>query len=225
MGGGGGGYSTFEPEPSYQDGVSGISRFSHIDYLTPADVTTAQGLPLPTTFSFNPTPQVTTGQSNGGRATPDLSFNADPNTGYALYDPQFEALYGTDFLLFGGTSFVAPQLNATSAVMASSLRHRLGFWNPVIYAAAQTSHSPFTPLDENHIYGSKYFYQTNADGTTSPLSGSLSNNNVYYTGTPGTVYNPAVGLGYADLAALRQILREVTPEAYPSRLGWRRVEV
>ena len=113
--GGGGGYSVFESEPSYQRGVSGVSSYSDIAYLTPTTVTSSQGLPLPTAFAFNPTPQVATGQSNGGRATPDLSFDADPNTGYSLYDPQFQALYGSDFILYGGTSFVAPQLNAVTA--------------------------------------------------------------------------------------------------------------
>jgi kumamolisin len=203
LGGGGGGYSIFEPEPSYQQGVSGVSRFSHLNYLIPTDVTDAQGVPLPTQFAFNPSSIVTTGISPGGRATPDLSFDADPDTGYALYDPQFEPVYGTDFLKYGGTSFVAPQLNGATAVLASSIGHRLGFWNPVIYAAAQSRHSPFNPLSENQVYGSSYFSQTNADGTTSPLSGSFSSNNVYYTGTPGTIYNPSTGLGYADLGALR----------------------
>ncbi len=203
MGGGGGGYSIFEPEPSYQQGVSGVSTYTDINYLTPTDVTSAQGLPLPTAFSFNPTPTLSTGRSNGGRATPDLSYNADPVTGYSLYDPQFQATEGTSFILYGGTSFVAPQLNAVTAVLESSLGHRLGFWNPVIYAAAQSSHSPFTSLSENQIYGSSYFSQTNANGTVSSLPGSFSSNDNYYTGTPGTVYNPSTGLGYANFSALR----------------------
>jgi len=49
---------------------------------------------------------------------------------------------------FGGTSFVAPQLNASTAVIDSYLGHRVGFWNPDIYAAGdvvigldQISHS------------------------------------------------------------------------------------
>jgi kumamolisin len=203
LGGGGGGYSTFEPEPSYQQGVSGVSRYSHLNVLTPTDVTSAQGVPLPTQLAFTPSPAVTTSASPGGRATPDLSFDADPLTGYALYDPQFEPVDGTDFLQYGGTSFVAPQLNAVTAVLASSLGHRLGFWNPVMYGAAQSRHSPFNSLSENQVYGSRYFSQTNADGTTSPLSGFFSSNNAYYTGTPGTIFNPSTGLGVADLAALR----------------------
>ncbi len=202
--GSGGGYSRFEPEPSYQRGVSGVATDSHVSYLTPTDFSGAQGLLLPTAFAFNPKPTVSSGPAPGGRVVPDLSFDADPATGYAVYDPQFEATYGTDILQYGGTSIVAPQLNATTAVLASSLGHRLGFWNPVIYSAAQSSNSPFTPLSDNHVYGSSYFSQTNANGTTSPLAGSFSNNNLYYTGTPGTIYNPVTGLGFANLAGLRQ---------------------
>jgi kumamolisin len=202
VGGGGGGYSVFESEPSYQRGVSGVNTYTDIPYLTPTTVTEAQGLPLPTAFSFNPTPHIATGTSNGGRATPDLSYDADPNTGYSLYDPQLQAVYGSNFVLYGGTSFVAPQLNAVTAVMESALGHRIGFWNPVIYAAAQSSRSPFASLSENQVYGSQYFSQTNANGTTSPLSGSFSSNDSFYTGTPGTLYNPSTGLGYANLSAL-----------------------
>ena len=39
----------------------------------------------------------------------------------------------------GGTSFVAPQLNGSTAVIDSVLGHRVGFWNPSIYAAARTA--------------------------------------------------------------------------------------
>jgi kumamolisin len=200
--GSGGGYSVLEPEPSYQRGVRGVTRDSAVHYLTPTTVRDDLGIPLPTAFAFDPSPTISTSAAPAGRVTPDLAFDADPETGYAVYDPQFGPVYGSDIQMFGGTSIVAPQLNGATAVLASSLGHRLGFWNPVIYAAAQSDHSPFTPLSDNQIYGSSYFSQTNADGSTSPLAGSFSNNNLYYTGTPGTIYNPASGLGFADLADL-----------------------
>ena len=38
---------------------------------------------------------------------------------------------------WGGTSFVAPQLNGSTAVIDSALGHRVGFWNPSIYAVGQ----------------------------------------------------------------------------------------
>ncbi len=37
---------------------------------------------------------------------------------------------------WGGTSFVAPQLNGSTAVIDSYLGHRVGLWNPSIYAFA-----------------------------------------------------------------------------------------
>jgi kumamolisin len=206
--GSGGGYSVFNSAPSYQRGVSGVSDYSDVDYLIPTDYNDKLGILLPTEFALNQDPTVATGQSNGGRATPDLAFDGDPQTGYAVYDPQFEEDYGTEFLQFGGTSFIGPQLNGTTAVLESSLGHRIGFWNPVIYAAAQSHASPFTPLDENEIYGSSYFSQTNAHGRKSRLAGSFSNNNLYYTGTPGAIFNPGSGLGVANLASLRSFFAE-----------------
>jgi kumamolisin len=49
-----------------------------------------------------------------------------------------------------------------------------------MYAAATGPNSPLTPLNQ----------------------GGTSNDNLYYTGTPGAVYNPATGLGIPNLSAL-----------------------
>jgi kumamolisin len=173
--GGGGGFSTFYPTPSYQQSVSGTHSFHAVEYLIPTDYTTvAPGLVEPTAWSFNPTPGVTPGFQSG-RAVPDLSTDADPQTGYLVYGASAGGINEA-----GGTSFVAPQLNGSTAVIDSYLGHRVGFWNPSIYAAAGGSGSPFTPL--NHA------------GT--------SNDNIYYTGNPGQAYNQGVGLGIPDLAKL-----------------------
>jgi hypothetical protein len=56
----------------------------------------------------------------------------------------------------------------------------VGFWNPSIYSFATQRNSPFTPLD--------------ASGTSS--------DNIYYTGTPGQIYNEGSGLGYPNLTDL-----------------------
>jgi kumamolisin len=178
--GGGGGFSTIEPEPSYQRGVPGTSQFSAVPYLTPTDYQSVGGLNEPTEFSFNPTPGIISGQG-GGRAVPDVSADADPYSGYLLYEPSFAGvnqpvLQGG----WGGTSFVAPQLNGSTAVIDSYLGRRVGFWNPAIYSAATSSRSPFTPLNQR--------------GT--------SNDNLFYTGTPGTLFNEGAGLGTPNLASL-----------------------
>jgi len=81
---------------------------------------------------------------------------------------------------WGGTSFGALQLNGAAALIDQAVGHRTGLWNPAIYGFALSASSPFTPLS--------------AQGTT--------NDNLYYTGTPGQVFNPGSGLGYADLAKL-----------------------
>jgi subtilase family serine protease len=180
--GSGGGFSTIEPRPSYQYDVPGIGEYFAVQYLTPIDYVTQPGTNLvePTEWSFNPTPAVTHGYSSG-RAVPDVSTDADPESGYLLYEPSAvpvgdPALQGG----WGGTSFVAPQLNGSTAVINSYLGRRVGFWNPAIYAFATSWNDPFTVLS--------------AVGTSS--------DNLYYTGIPGSVYNPGSGLGYPDLGQL-----------------------
>ena len=177
--GGGGGFSAFEPTPFYQQLVPSAHQFSAVEYLTPIDVeSVAPGLAEPTAWLFNPTPEVQTGTGTG-RATPDVSADADPYTGYELYFT-FGDQPATLEDGWGGTSFVAPQLNGSTAVIDSLLGHRVGFWNPEIYRLAVQPGSPFTPLD----------------------SASASNDNLYYTGTAGHKYNVGSGLGTPNLAAL-----------------------
>ncbi len=111
-------------------------------------------------------------------------------------------MYGSPVLEFGGTSFTAPQLNGVTADYDSAINGRIGFWNQFIYGAAESASSPFTPMDSNTLYGSSYFSATNSEGGSMPLSGAFANDNLYYTGRPGTIFNPATGLGYANLTAL-----------------------
>jgi kumamolisin len=173
--GSGGGFSTLEPEPSYQLGVPGTNTFDAVQYLTPIDYTqVAPFLVEPEEWSFNPTPSVTTG-FGVGRAVPDLATDADPQTGYLVYGASVGGLAE-----YGGTSFVDPQMNGANAVIDSYLGHRVGFWNPYLYAAATGFNSPFTQLNQ----------------------ASTSNDNIYYTGNPGQTYNEGVGLGEPNLAAL-----------------------
>jgi len=188
--GGGGGFSTYEPTPAYQWGVPGTHDFSAVEYLTPTDYQSSLDLtvfglgvlslpsPLPVDWSFNATPSATHGYGNG-RATPDVSTDADPFTGYEEWftfgdgPPSLETGWG-------GTSFVAPQLNGSTALIDSALGRRVGFWNPSIYQFAMQRHSPFTPLNDS----------------------STNNDNLYYTGTHGHVFNVGSGLGIPDFTQL-----------------------
>ena len=180
--GSGGGFSTIEPTPSYQQFVPGTHNYHVVQYLTPTDYKTVPNTELvePTAWSFNPTPSVTSGFGNG-RAVPDVSADADPYSGYLLYEPSFAGV-GEPVLQggWGGTSFVAPQFNGSTAVIDSLLGHRIGFWNPAVYADAVSHHSPFTPISQA--------------GTGS--------DNIYYTGNPGEPYNEGSGLGYPNFGKL-----------------------
>jgi subtilase family serine protease len=184
IGGGGGGYSSFELEPGYQHRVA-TQHYSGVEYLTPTDPQTTNGITLPTKWSFNATPSVTTGTNPGvngqpTRAVPDVSANADPFTGYLLYFSKFPAGQPKLQAGWGGTSFVAPQFAGATAVMDSSVHHRVGFWNPKVYWFATWKNSPLSPVNTS----------------------GRSNDNLFYTGTKGAKYNPAAGLGTPDFAKL-----------------------
>jgi kumamolisin len=182
--GSGGGFSALEPTPSYQREVSGTSTFQAVEYLTPTDYTqVAPGLTEPTAWTFNPAPSVTSGTGTG-RALPDLATNADPQTGYLVYGASAGGVAE-----YGGTSFVAPQMNGSTAVIDSYLGHRVGFWDPVVYGAVAS--------------GDHVFTQLNTAGT--------SNDNIYYTGNPGNEYNEGVGLGQPNLAKLAAVFGDLQP--------------
>jgi subtilase family serine protease len=159
-----------------QQGAVNSGSYSDVQYLTPADFGTVDGLYLPTQWSFTAAPVVQQGDGTG-RGVPDLATDADPFTGYLLYDPLASPSLQSGW---GGTSFGAAQMNGAAAVIDQYIGHRAGLWNPAIYDFAVGASSPFTPLS--------------AQGT--------SNDNLYYTGTPGQVFNPGSGLGYPDLAKL-----------------------
>jgi subtilase family serine protease len=178
--GGGGGLSLNENTPIYQFGVSGVNSYQDVEYLTPTDYSNQYGISEPTAWNFNPTPSVQRGWGRG-RAEPDLAADADPESGYLLYSPSFAQAGGAVLEGgWGGTSFVAPQLNGSAAVIDATLGHRVGFWNPSIYNFATSWNSPFTTLSQ----------------------AGTSNDNLFFTGNPGTVYNEATGLGVPNLAAL-----------------------
>lgn len=107
-----------------------------------------------------------------GRNLPDLSFNADPNTGYAEY---FQGAWQSGW---GGTSFVAPQLNGVFALVTQAAGTRLGYLNPQLYSIfRQVGYSP-----------------------VSPFKAITSGDNEYWQATKS--YNPASGLGSLDVTKL-----------------------
>jgi kumamolisin len=62
---------------------------------------------------------------------PDVSFNADPETGYVV--DYTSNITGFGQLHAGGTSFVAPQLNGVTALLSENAGHRLGLLSVQLY--------------------------------------------------------------------------------------------
>lgn len=187
--GSGGGFSRLNATPKYQLGVPGVNTFTaiqHLKYVANGTLTsegpgmsmTIKGIPV---LNRVKNPRVIHG-TGSGRNLPDIAAAADPNTGYAMYlttAHRKNKKGSATWSLIGGTSATAPQMAAANAVMNSGMSQPAGFWNPQIYRFAQASESPFTPLND-----------------------TFNNDNLYYAGQPGKLYNQATGLGTPDFEKL-----------------------
>ena len=159
--GGGGGVSSFWRAPAYQRGVQGIRRTERNQSIIfddgsgggPVDL-----LDLPANFP--------------GRNVPDVSLNADPFSGYLLFSTPDGGLISG----FGGTSFVAPQLNGIAALVSQKAGgKRLGLVNPMLYRFKRTT-----------------------TGANAALVDITAGDNWFYNGVRG--YNPGSGLGVLNVA-------------------------
>jgi subtilase family serine protease len=160
--GGGGGVSVVWNRPSYQKPTAGLRT------TEAGQAVVYQGqtlLALPAGFK--------------GRNLPDISLNADPFTGYFLYSTTDGGLLDG----FGGTSFVAPQLNGISALLSQGTHGRVGFWNPMLYR----------------------FQRGFGGSPLSPIVDITGGDNWFYAGVPG--YEPGAGLGVIDGARLLRAIR------------------
>lgn len=174
--GGGGGVSSFWTIPGYQRYVPGMQQTqpgqSLIYYPTPGSTTGEQDLiDLPAGFP--------------GRNMPDLSLNADPETGYVVVDcTDFQASPGASCAEggWGGTSFVAPQLNGITALIDEAAGGRVGLLNPVIY-----------PLQQLTQY---WLWQK-------PFRDITAGDNWFYAGIQG--YDNGSGIGTVDAANLAHL--------------------
>jgi len=172
-GGSGGGVSVFFGLPSYQAGTPGV-QLSQPGQVFVVNAALAVEDEFVGTFfalpAFYP-----------GRNVPDVSFNADPLTGYIIYYTSEPSGVFSKDPGWGGTSFVAPQLNGVAALLGQYLQGRLGLLNYALYAAqgATTPAAPLNPI----VYGDNWFY---------------------FGGYP---YRPAAGLGTLDVANFAQFLQ------------------
>jgi kumamolisin len=119
-----------------------------------------------------------------GRNIPDISFNADPDTGYQVYYTSNEN--GFEIVEpYGGTSFTSQQLGGLTALLDQDLNGRIGFLNNSLYLLARI--------------GKGYF------GRNPAFHAMTSGDNWFYHGSFG--YNPGAGLGTMDVANFAQALR------------------
>lgn len=125
---------------------------------------------------------VSTASSKIHRNVPDVSLNADPDTGYSIY-------YDGQWNIFGGTSCAAPLWAAFTACVnqqrASDQNPVLGFANPSFYSI-----------------GASPWYTTNFHDIT-------SGNNLHYAAHTG--YDNATGWGTLNGANLFASLTSLTP--------------
>jgi kumamolisin len=160
--GGGGGVSVFWRLPFYQFGTAGVQSSQPGQVFSDSSTTPPDVLfVLPSKFH--------------GRNVPDVAFNADPDTGYTIfYTSDVNGFGVTSF--FGGTSFVAPQLDGITALLVENAGHRVGLLNPLLYALAGSGRG------------------------RNPIDIISAGDNWFYSGRDG--YSPAAGLGVLDVAKL-----------------------
>lgn len=168
--GGGGGVSFEYALPFYQFGVTGIQKtqpdqaFIDEDTVPPTTV-----LDLPAHYA--------------GRNVPDVSFNADPDTGYVVFYTSDKTGYAEE-TFWGGTSFVAPQLNGVVALLGQFVHGRVGLLNVPLYDLVRSG---------------------GYSGKAAPLNVISTGNNDFYYGRDG--YSPAVGAGTLDVANFAEAIK------------------
>jgi kumamolisin len=164
--GGGGGVAMMYPRPAYQGGLAGVATSAPGQSLYCGPSITGAGwqdfIDLPGGFA--------------GRNVPDISLDADPFSGYLVYEK------GAWSNGNGGTSFVAPQLNGIFALISQGLNGRIGQVGPQLYAA----------------------FKAQGYAAGSPFRAITTGDNEYYKAA--SHYNPATGLGSLDVAALAKTL-------------------
>ena len=173
--GGGGGVSIEFEKPLYQLFLKG-TQLSQPGQVYEAGKTVAAAAGVVSRYYALPA-------HYAGRNVPDVSFNADPDTGYVIYyTSQPSGQFGKESA--GGTSFVAPQLNGVAALLGDAVNGRLGLFNYPLYASALLSR-----------------FEADSAATVHPIA---YGDNWFYHGSDG--YNPGAGLGTLDVANFARFL-------------------
>ncbi|GAC1450360.1 MAG: S53 family serine peptidase [Ktedonobacterales bacterium] len=118
-------------------------------------------------------PGVLNQYSNGMRQVPDVAADADPLTGYAVYDSTRRCTGQSCWGVVGGTSAAAPLWAGLIALAnqdgAMHGKHPLGFLNPALYTLGTSPSGP------------------------SPFHDVASGGNLYYPATPGWDFSTGWG--------------------------------
>jgi subtilase family serine protease len=181
--GAGGGVSVYWPRPWYQYGTPGMQNSvagqSFIQYLTPEQAGTFNV--CGTSASAPPYDCLDLIAGFAGRNVPDISMNADPETGYRVYCTVC-GFSGNVQTGYGGTSFVAPQLNGITGLINQRVHGRVGLMNAQLYRLLR-----------------EFGY-----GTDSPFGDITHGDNWYWPGVAG--YDQATGVGIPNVARLAEVL-------------------
>lgn len=143
--------------------------------------------------SIYPRPGFQLGVPGAWRGIPDVSLNADDNTGYIVECSYCNAGIRVFFQL-GGTSISAPAWGGLVALANQLAGHALGFVNPALYKIAQ---GPFRKAAFHDIVtGNNSFTFVNSGGQTVTVPG--------YNAVPG--WDAATGLGTPNAVVLLPLL-------------------
>jgi len=146
--------------------------------------------------SWQTGPGVQNQYSNGNREVPDVSADADPNTGYSVYcTAAASGCPSSGWITVGGTSAAAPLWAGSTALIDEYLQQqqksRLGFASPVLYGL-ENAQQPFPPFHD-----------------------VTSGDNLYYPATAG--YDEASGWGSPDIYNIaRDVAGGVSPPPSPT---------
>ncbi|HVS06635.1 MAG TPA: S53 family peptidase [Candidatus Dormibacteraeota bacterium] len=109
--------------------------------------------------SWQTGPGVSNSYSNGKRQVPDISSDADSNTGYSVY----VTYGGTGWTVVGGTSAAAPSWAAFTAVYnqyaAANAKPNLGYANPTLYSTGSNA-QPYAPYHDVTTGDNLYYAAT-----------------------------------------------------------------
>jgi subtilase family serine protease len=170
--GSGGGVSFLFKQPFYQQRLDGMRRTQPDQSFINEDVVPPQTLvDIPAHFL--------------GRNVPDISANADPDTGYVVYYTSDQSGFAIESF-YGGTSFIGPQMNGVAGLIGQYAHSRLGLLNVPLYEMAAAP-SAYT-------------------GAAAPFNLIEYGNNDFYMGRDG--YSPAVGIGTPDVSNLADALKK-----------------